>query len=165
MSVGVWAGLASSGGLFFSQNDEPVWQGFTKKVANFHPHSLQVTLLYYMSLTICESFSHHFVHVSPTLFHLLPWLLRRSQTCPGDHHRGRKTARLPPHSVEPPFICSHYPVHPQMENCESLSWFLMQIRNCFYKCKRALILNLLTGGINESGQTVWMRSKVLGNVG
>lgn len=93
------------------------WFGFVPKrwicltephqdVANFHPHALQVTLLHYV-----------FVRVPPDVG-LFSNVLRRPQTHPGDHHRGGKTTRLSPHSVEPAFIRPHHPVHPQMEDCE-----------------------------------------------
>lgn len=57
MSVGVLAGLAPSGGLVLPQKDEIRLPEPHQKVANSHPRSLQVTLLYY---TAC------LVHVSPT---------------------------------------------------------------------------------------------------
>lgn len=74
---------------------------------------------------MCEFISYlsYALLMSSQIFFLFSfWLPRRPQTGPGDHHRGGKTARLPPHSVERAVIRPHYPVHPEMENRESLLW-------------------------------------------
>lgn len=61
MSVGVWWCFSTV--WWFGSVPKP-WIRLTEphqKIANFHPHSLQVTLSYYMSLTMCESFSHCYI--------------------------------------------------------------------------------------------------------
>lgn len=47
---------------------------------------------------------------------------RWSASRPGDHNRIWKPTQLPPHSVERPIICSHHPVHSQMESGEFSYW-------------------------------------------
>lgn len=92
----------------------------------------------------------------PMSLDVLP-LLRRPQTCPGDHHGGRETARLSPHTVERPFVCSHHTVHPQMETCESLPL----AREAFSKvgidkvdCSAAWEKDVCVGGGGKCGQAL-----------
>lgn len=116
MSVGVWAGLASSGGLILFPSNDSLWQNSPKS------SQLSPTPPTHNAVKLCEK----------KIFSLLPFLLllmsspksfffllRWPQTNPGDHHRGWETVWLSPYSVERPFICSDHPVHPEMESCES----------------------------------------------
>lgn len=73
----------------------------------FSPGHILLFLLYDPVIVVCSPICLCFL-VSP----------RWSFSCPGDHNRIWKPAQLPPHSVERPSICSHHPVHPQMESGE-----------------------------------------------
>lgn len=43
---------------------------------------------------------------------------RRLSSSSGHHHRVGEPAQLPSHSVELALVCTHRPVHPQMESGE-----------------------------------------------
>lgn len=127
MSVGVWAGLASSGGLILSPSNDSLWQNSPKS-------QLSPTLPTHNAVKLCEKKSSHFYPclLSWCLLLNLFFLLRWPQTNPGDHHRGWERVRLSPYSVERPFICSDHPVHPEMESCEShfrFPWLQIASRN------------------------------------